>query len=1016
MCSPLKLHRKRLRGELVVLCLIWFLGVAGQPRLCLARSDVETLQNSGTTAGNNQRRLNHFVRHYEPVVYDDKDLHARHERVRRSADDPSNTNKPSVLHLRFRSHNRVFHLRLKRDTSVFSDGLQVEDHEGRRLQVDTDHLYSGEIVGERDSHVFGSIHDGIFQGRIESTQDKEHYYVERASYHRRPGSLALDGRINGHEKMAHTRATEGSETADNSDQIELGPHYHSIMYAGSNVEILGHQEGQGSCGATDDATRKWMERVANSAVESMQSTTRLEHEKETTKEQPKDTKYGHAQDKSQRRKRHEPQLERREHFEEMKIEDDEDFSRTIWQEEKWKIRRSAARTSHGGLTQHAHLYSDNPLKYNRAPHSTLASNANRRVCNLFVQTDTFLWEHIISTGKDNAKAREEISSLIAQHVEAASRIYKNTDFNGIKDIKFAVQRIRINDTSACQGPSRFTNPFCAANLDASNFLNLNSLANHDDFCLAYVWTFRDFQHGTLGLAWVASVNGASGGICEKYKTYSENNNGRSENVRRSLNTGIITFLNHNAKIPLKVSEITFAHEIGHNFGSPHDFPPRCVPGGNNGNYIMYASATQGHQPNNQKFSDCSIANISNVLHAIFKGEQKENCFQEYQGPFCGNKIVELNEECDCGYDERECDESCCFARDNSERQKGCTRRSFAHCSPSEGPCCNLRCEFETSGKPCRLETDCTEVSYCRGSAPHCPAPVHKPNKTECNNGTQVCWNGECSGSICNKYGLEECFLTEDKTPDPDKLCEVACQQWNKPETCRSTFEIEAMRHISGIKRRPGSPCNNFHGYCDVFQKCRNVDAEGPLARLKRLLFNKQSLHSVRQWVTLNWWAVLLMMVSLIITMACFIRCCAVHTPSSNPRMPPALRITDTLRRPGDTFKRRKRYVPPVEQNGPPPPYPGVGGAVVAPSAPPGPSQGPSMAATPAATSGPSHGYGQGRGHYNRSQQGGHPPGGQRGPQSGKAGKKNSKGSIEMQSQQQQQLSHHVNNATRNQRV
>lgn len=66
----------------------------------------------------------------------------------------------------------------------------------------------------------------------------------------------------------------------------------------------------------------------------------------------------------------------------------------------------------------------------------------------------------------------------------------------------------------------------------------------------------------------AACVGASGGICEKYKTYSENINGKSENVKRSLNTGIITFLNHNAKIPLKVSEITFAHEIGHNFGSP----------------------------------------------------------------------------------------------------------------------------------------------------------------------------------------------------------------------------------------------------------------------------------------------------------------------------------------------------------------------------------------------------------------------------------------------------------------
>ncbi|OQR70707.1 disintegrin and metalloproteinase domain-containing protein 10-like, partial [Tropilaelaps mercedesae] len=973
---------------------------------------VETQANGEAISPGGYRRLNRFIRHFEPVVYDDRELQARHERVRRSMDDPSSSSQTPAVHLRFRSHNRMFHLRLKRDTSVFTDGLQVEDHTGRPLQVDTNHLYSGEIVGERDSHVFGSIHDGVFQGRIESTQDKEHYYVERAGYHRRLETQTFGEHTIDSDEPVHSTTSEKHKSRkgaaeganEESSRIAVGPEYHSIMYAASNVELPGHQDGQGSCGVTDESIRKWMDQVANSAVEIRES-------KVSNGNVAKNTKDSRGQIKGQRHKRHEPTL----HLEEMKFEDDEDFEGTLLAEERWKNRRSAARTSHGGGTQQRYYFSEtNPLsKYTRAPHSTLSSSANRRVCNLFVQTDTFLWEHIISTGKDNAKAREEISSLIAQHVEAASRIYKNTDFNGIKDIKFAVQRIRINDTLACQGQSRFTNPFCAANLDASNFLNLNSLANHDDFCLAYVWTFRDFQHGTLGLAWVASVNGASGGICEKYKTYSENNNGRSENVRRSLNTGIITFLNHNAKIPLKVSEITFAHEIGHNFGSPHDFPPRCVPGGHNGNYIMYASATQGHQPNNQKFSDCSIANISNVLHAIFKGEQKENCFQEYQGPFCGNKIVEAHEECDCGYDERECDESCCFARDNSERQKGCTRRSFAHCSPSEGPCCNLRCEFETSGKPCRLESDCTEISYCRGSSAHCPAPVHKPNKTECNNGTQVCWNGECSGSICNKYGLEECFLTEDKMPDPDKLCEVACQQWNKPETCRSTFEIEAMRHISGIKRRPGSPCNNFHGYCDVFQKCRNVDAEGPLARLKRLLFNKQSLHSVRQWVTLNWWAVLLMMVSLIITMACFIRCCAVHTPSSNPRMPPALRITDTLRRPGDTFKRRKRYVPPVEQNGPPPPYPGVG-AVVAPSAPPGPSQGPSVATAPI-TSGPSHGYGQGRGHYNRSQQGGLPQHSQRGSQGGKV-KKSNKGGIEMQSQQQQQQAHYANNATRNQRV
>lgn len=51
------------------------------------------------------------------------------------------------------------------------------------------------------------------------------------------------------------------------------------------------------------------------------------------------------------------------------------------------------------------------------------------------------------------------------------------------------------------------NKFCKANVDVSNFLNLHSQKKHDDFCLAYVFTFRDFTGGTLGLAWVASPSG-----------------------------------------------------------------------------------------------------------------------------------------------------------------------------------------------------------------------------------------------------------------------------------------------------------------------------------------------------------------------------------------------------------------------------------------------------------------------------------------------------------------------------
>ncbi len=42
---------------------------------------------------------------------------------------------------------------------------------------------------------------------------------------------------------------------------------------------------------------------------------------------------------------------------------------------------------------------------------------------------------------------------------------------------------------------------------------------------------------------------------------------------------------------------------------------------------------------------------------------------------------------------------------------------------------------------------------------------------------------------------------------------------------------------------------------------------------------------------------MLMTIGLIIFMIAFIKVCSVHTPSSNPRKPPALKITDTLRRP-----------------------------------------------------------------------------------------------------------------------
>ncbi|XP_003425500.1 disintegrin and metalloproteinase domain-containing protein 10 isoform X2 [Nasonia vitripennis] len=812
------------------------------------------------------RRLNEYIRHYEPLTYDAGEVHRNHLRAKRSA------TRDNAITLKFRAHGRDFRLRLKRDLSTFSDNLVIIGPTSQREDLDISHIYEGHLIGEPGSHVFGSLSDGIFHGKIVSPRDGA-WYVEKSHYYFAP-----------HER---------NETR------------HSVIYHEDDVEDpyesirTGDSKG---CGITDEVM-EWMERLQNSA------------EPETPAPPPPPP----------------PPT----------------TTTTTIEENRRRHRRDAPHWSASAAETPVHKYSREANFVDELTNRVKAIRPiddpkKKNTCSLFIQTDPLIWRHIFEQlNHDEDKTREEILSLIAHHVTAVNYIYRDTKFDGKiehRDIKFEVQRIKIDDDSACGQPQSYgdQNPFCMENIDVSNFLNLHSLGNHEVFCLAYVFTYRDFTGGTLGLAWVASASGASGGICEKYKTYTETVGGMYQSTKRSLNTGIITFVNYNSRVPPKVSQLTLAHEIGHNFGSPHDFPADCKPGGLDGNYIMFASATSGDRPNNSKFSKCSIGNISNVLDAIVDNK-KRNCFNVSEGAFCGNKIVEAGEECDCGYDSNECIDRCCYPRIlsvleriNNGSAKGCTRKYATQCSPSQGPCCSSdTCTFvPLSAKvQCRAESDCSYSSVCNGASSECPAPQPKANKTRCNEGTQLCINGECTGSICLEWNLTECFLTSSVIPNIDKrkLCELACQNGTDASTCRSTSEFAHLVNLTkgGISLRPGSPCDNFQGYCDVFLKCRAVDAEGPLARLKNMLFNEATLTTVAQWITEYWWAVLLMSIAFIIFMGLFIKCCAVHTPSSNPKKPPARHISDTLRRPMNTLRRMRhphggggaRSVPPRQGAG-----------------------------------------------------------------------------------------------------
>jgi disintegrin and metalloproteinase domain-containing protein 10 len=350
---------------------------------------------------------------------------------------------------------------------------------------------------------------------------------------------------------------------------------------------------------------------------------------------------------------------------------------------------------------------------------------------------------------------------------------------------------------------------------------------------------------------------------------------------------------------------------------------------------MFASATSGDKPNNSKFSTCSVNNITEVLYEVLQQNpkikshgKKRNCFTDRKNllqkefkflcfvierkSFCGNQIREPGEECDCGFTKQDCEnmgDKCCIPRDEAPSDRdNCKRKPGKMCSPSEGLCCKPdTCSFYTirERRLCREDSECQFEQHCSGAGPECPESVPKHDGLPCQNTTKVCHQGACNGSICAQAGLKDCFLTEGK---PEQLCFLACE---KNGLCLSSSDLPELKDFTqygrkpgqGLLLHPGSPCNNYKGYCDIFRKCRSVDANGPLARLKSLVFNPETINTMSQWVKEHWWACVLIGLAILMLMALFVKCCAVHTPSTNPNKLPPAHFTETLRHPGTLLVR-----------------------------------------------------------------------------------------------------------------
>ncbi|XP_053388042.1 disintegrin and metalloproteinase domain-containing protein 10-like [Mercenaria mercenaria] len=506
-----------------------------------------------------------------------------------------------------------------------------------------------------------------------------------------------------------------------------------------------------------------------------------------------------------------------------------------------------------------------------------AVDPTKRICELYMQADH---KYFQKYGSDVDTVIEKLT----QYVHAVDEIYKETNFDGsggADSIGFIIKKIKIWDDPQVEG-YRYDGNFAV-----DYFLDLHSRGNYDSFCLSYLFTYQDFSDGVLGLAWAGHPTSA-GGICEKYRTY--------QGEGKSLNTGIVTLLNYGSEVPSAVSHVTFAHEIGHNFGSEHDPEgnPDCTPGDTAGNYIMYARATSGNQANNYKLSSCSIEQTYPVLEA--KAITSDGCFVADLGEVCGNRVVEGTEECDCGWED-ECTEGCCNPMVDDPDAPGvetpCTKKSSAVCSPSEGSCCNASCQYKADTVSCRVTSDCLDEAFCTyplftifniqyfvfdlnnlltGTSASCPSSSHRPNGTTCGDSedTLVCFNGECSGSICLAHGREPCYCSPDTAGDwkDKKLCQVCCKDG---DTCKSSFDLSDIPDAEALA---GQPCNSYQGYCDVFKICRQVSPEGPLSNLKKLFLSGDAINAVKDFLTKHWYVGLIAGLVFIVSIALVVKFCS----------------------------------------------------------------------------------------------------------------------------------------------
>uniref|UniRef100_UPI00358E7316 disintegrin and metalloproteinase domain-containing protein 17-like isoform X2 n=1 Tax=Myxine glutinosa TaxID=7769 RepID=UPI00358E7316 len=415
----------------------------------------------------------------------------------------------------------------------------------------------------------------------------------------------------------------------------------------------------------------------------------------------------------------------------------------------------------------------------------------RNTCRLLLVADFRFFQKM-----GNSKQATTINYLIGL-IDRVDIIYKESNWNNKLDKDYGLQ---IDEILVHNAPTTVEQGKLHYNMNGTEMPNkqvwdvkrlLEQFSqdiadNVSRVCLAHLFTYQDFDQGTLGLAYVGSYKEKNvGGICCP--------GFRNKTLKKVifLKTGLTSTKNYGKTILTKEADLVTTHEFGHNFGAEHD-NENCAPSDEDGGkYVMYPFAVSGDHPNNKLFSPCSKRAISATLLA-----KAPACFEARKPQLCGNWRVETGEECDSGMAFGEGD-ACCT--------KDCNLRPTSQCSDKNSQCCN-NCLFEPQGKLCQqaIPAICRAPAYCDGKSERCPESTPVVNDTKCMDYGR-CQGGQCQ-PFCETVHLESCACS-----DLGNSCKVCCRETNG--TCSPYIRADG----DAMFLPNGKPC--IVGFCDGKGTC-----------------------------------------------------------------------------------------------------------------------------------------------------------------------------------------------------